>query len=242
MTRKNDRYASRWKVEEIEAAELGRPRLRLSNPIVQGYLEGITQPMYDAYLVAAATAVPKLILFSVPIGGQYNSGGIAAFNKTELYTNMTQNAVLPAPNKLIVRAISVFVCNNVNPVDLELFLGKVLLQFTVNSKLYCEQQVGRFPAGGGSFGSFAYTQGTATDAAYNQMGNGWPDARNCYTLAYGGVPIEQQQTFSVVIDPTLSFEGAFTTKSATASATNEIIGTGIQAIVYLDGTLFRAVQ
>ena len=237
-----DRYASRWKLEEIDARELGHPRLRVSNPIVQGYLEGITQPMYDAYLAAASTAVPKLILFSVPIGGNYSSGGIAAFNKTELYTNMTQNAVLPAPNKLIVRAISVYVATNVNPVDLELFLAKTLLQFTVNSKLYCEQQVGRFPAGGGSFSSFIAFQATAADAAYNSSGNGWPDARNTYTLAYGGVPIEQQQTFSVVIDPTLSFEGAFTTKSATPSGTNEIIGTGIQAIVYLDGTLFRAVQ
>lgn len=242
MSRKNDRYASRWKVEEIEAAELGRPRLRLNNPIVQGYLEGITQPMYDAYLVAAGTVVPKLILFANPVGSQYNSGGIAAFNKTELYTNMSQNAVLPAPNKLIVRAISVFVANTISPIDLNLFLAKVLLQFTVNSKLYCEQQVGRFPAGGGGFGSFVIAQTTAADASYSVVGNGYPTVQNTYTLAYGGVPIEQQQTFSVVIDPTLSFEGAFTPVSATRSGLNEIPGAGIQAIVYLDGTLFRAVQ
>lgn len=243
MSRKrDDRYASRWKIEEIEAAELGRPRLRLHNPIVQGYLEGITQPMYDCYLVAAGTAVPKLILFSVPIGGQYNSGGVAAFNKTELFTNMTQNAVLAAPNKLIVRAISVFIQNDISPIDLNLFLGTTLLQFFVNTKGYCQQQVGRFPAGGGAFGGFQYTQGTATDASYSSVGNGWPDSRNTYTLAYGGVPIEQQQTFSVVLDPTINNVVAFTPVSASRSATNEIPGTGIKAIVYLDGTLFRAVQ
>lgn len=243
MSRKrDDRYASRWQVRDIEAAELGRPRLRLHNPIVQGYLEGITQPMYDAYLVAVATAVPKLILFSVPIGGQYNSGGVTAFNKTELFTNMTQNAVLAAPNKLIVRAISVFIQNDISPIDLNLFLGTTLLQFHVNSKLYCEQQVGRFPAGGGAFGSFVTQQGTATDASYSSVGNGWPDTRNTYTLAYGGVPIEQQQQFDVVLDPTLNNVAAFSTVASARSATNEIPGTGIKAIVYLDGTLFRAVQ
>lgn len=242
---RQDRYASRWSregLEKLDAADLGRPHLRKKNPIVQGYLEGITQPMYDAYLIAAGSAVVKLILFSVPQGGQYNSGGVAAFNKTLLFTNMTQAGVLAAPNKFIVRGINFFIQNDVNPVDLALFLGTTLLDFSVNTKDYCIQQVGRFPAGGGSFGNFQYTQTTAADAAYSQVGNGWPDARNSYTLAYGGVPIEQQQGFAVTIDPTLNNVAAFTTKSATPSGTNEIIGTGIKGICYLDGTLFRAVQ
>lgn len=240
-----DHNVSRWQrgeMESITGAELGRPHIRRKNPIVQGYLEGVTQPLYDWYGVAASTVVPKLILFSVPQGQIYNFGGIASFAKTELYTNMVQNAVLPAPNKFIVRAISVFVQNDVNPTDLYLFLATVLLQFSVNVKLYCEQQVGRFPAGGGSYGvpaGFAASTGTAT---YSGIGNGWPDTRNTYTQAYGGVPIEQQQTFAVVVDPGLNRAGPFTTQSVTQSATNPVIGTGIQATVYLDGTLFRAVQ
>ena len=246
MSRNNrdDRYASRWRqpLETIDARELGRPHQRLKNPIVQGYLEGITQPMYDCYLIAAGNAVVKLILFSVPQGQIYNFGGVGAFAKTELFTNMTQNAVLPAPNKFIVRAISIFIQNDVNPGDLIKFLGTTLVQFSVNAKQYCEQQAGRFPAGGGAFGAFETKQGTATDASYSMVGNGWPDTRNTYTQAYGGVPIEQQQTFSVVVDPTQNNVAAFTTASATVSATNEIPGTGIKAILYLDGTLFRAVQ
>lgn len=242
---RDDRYASRWprgEMETIEAAELGRPHIRRKNPIVQGYLEGITQPMYDWYGVAVATTLVKLILFSVPQGQIYNFGGIASFAKTELYTNMTQNAVLAAPNKLIVRAISVFVQNDINPQDLNNFLATVLLQFSVNSKLYCEQQVGRFPAGGGAFGivtGFAASTGTAS---YANLGNGWPDVRNTYTQAYGGVPIEQQQTFAVVIDPTLNHAGTYATVAAATSATNVVAGTGVNATVYLDGTLFRAVQ
>ena len=245
--RSTDRYASRWHrggMETIESAELGRPRIRRKNPIVQGYLEGITQPLYDWYGVAASTPVVKLILFSVPQGQIYNFGGITSFAKTELYTNMTQNAVLPAPNKFIVRAISVYVQNDVNPVDLNLFLATVLLQFSVNAKQYCEQQVGRFPAGGGSYGSgyFAQTAGTVVTSNYSTYGNGWPDTRNTYTQAYGGVPIEQQQTFAVVLDPTLDRTGAFTTQAAAAANATPGNGTGIQATVYLDGTLFRAVQ
>jgi len=242
---RDDRYASRWHrgdMETITGAELGRPHIRRKNPIVQGYLEGITQPLYDWYGVAASTVMPKLILFSVPQGQIYNFGGVTSFAKTELYTNMVQNAVLPAPNKFIVRAISVFVQNDVAPTDLVQFLATVLLQFSVNVKLYCEQQIARFPAGGGTFGtvvSFAASTGTAS---YAQLGNGWPDTRNTYTQAYGGVPIEQQQTFAVVIDPTLNKAGAFTTQSATVSATNPVAGTGVNATVYLDGTLFRAVQ
>lgn len=243
---RDGRFASRWHregMETISGAELGRPHIRSErNPIVQGYLEGITQPTYDCYLVAASTAVPKLILFSVPQGQTYNFGGIASFAKTELYTNMTQNAVLPAPNKFIVRGINVFLQNDIHPVDLNLFLGQTLLQFYVNAKQYCEQQVGRFPAGGGAFGNIAGFAASTGTVAYSNEGNGWPDARNSYTQEYGGVPIEQQQTFSVIIDPTLAFSGAFTTASATTSATNPIAGTGIKAQVYLDGTLFRAVQ
>jgi len=241
-----DRWTSRWQpkggLEKISLAELGHPHARVRNPIVQGYLEGITQPLYDSYLVASSTALPKLILFSVPQGQIYNFGGITAFAKTSLFTNMVQNAVLPAPNKFIVRAISVWIAQNINPLDLNAMLNTVLLSFSVNAKDYCDQIVGRFPAGGGTFGIFQYTQATAADAAYSLVGNGWPDARNTYTQAYGGVPIEQQQTFAVVLDPTLNNVAAYTTKSSTASGTNEIVGTGVTAYVFLDGTLFRAVQ
>jgi hypothetical protein len=240
----SSRWNSRWPLRTIEAAELGRPRARLRNPIMAGWLEGITQPLYDIYRVAAATALPKVICFSVPIGQQYNQGGVAAFAKTLLHTNLVQAGVLAAPNKHIVRAISCLVTglpgvqNLVNPLDLNAFLNSVLFDFQVNSKSYCTQLPARFPAGGGP----QITGTTITVGALFGV-NGWPDTRNTYALAYGGVPIEQQQNFSVVLDPTQEAIAAYATAAAAAGAGNlEVPGNGLSVWVYLDGTLYRAVQ
>jgi hypothetical protein len=226
---------------EIDASELGRPQLRRKNPTFAGYLEAITQPLYDVYAVALNTATVKLTLFAVPQGQVYNFGGVTAFTKTAAHTSQTLAGVLQAPNKHIVRAISVFTEGNVVGNDLEKFL-EVFFQFNVNGKSYQDTIVGRLPGGGGSFasmmGTFASTNGFILSA------NGWPDARNTYTLAYGGVPIEQQQQFNVIIDPTISnvTAAAFTTANTVSAPGTPIAGTGIFAHVFLDGTLFRAVQ
>src|SRR6185312_9058336 len=76
---------------EILAAELGRPRARFRNPIMAGYLEGITQALYDVYAVAANTATIKLTMFQVPQGNVYNLGGVTSFVKTVGHTSMVQN-------------------------------------------------------------------------------------------------------------------------------------------------------
>lgn len=225
----------------LEARDLGRPHFRMRNPIVAGYLEAITQALYDVYAVALNTATIKLTMFAIPQGQTYNVGGVTAFTKTKAHTNMTQAAVLAAPNKHIVRAISVFTQANVVGNDLQAF-QECFFQFKVNDKSYQDTIVGRLPSGGGSYaammGTFAATNGFSLTA------NGWPDTRNTYTLANGGVPIEQQQQFSVVIDPTISGVGAaaFTTANAVAAPGTPIAGTGIFAHVFLDGILFRAVQ
>jgi len=241
-----NRYASRWHLQERDARDIGRPHLRFRNPLVSGLLEGITQALYDIWRVAVSTAAPKLLLFSVPQGQPYNFGGITSFPKTELHTNLVQAGMLQAPNKHITRAISVMVSGapaaapapQIAPIDLLNFLYSTLLNFTVNTKSYCESQVARFPAGGGAFFG-----GAATTAAATTIGtvgnNGWPSAANTYALMHGGVNIEQQQNFSVIIDPTLESTGAFTTLANNATPT---VGAGISATIYLDGTLFRAVQ
>jgi len=54
-----------------------------------------------------------------------------------------------------------------------------------------------------------------------------------------GQLIEQQQNFFVTLDPTLTGSAAFTTLAA-APAT-QFVGTGINAHVYLEGVLMRAV-
>lgn len=231
-----------WKnLPEILSCELGRPRARHRNPIMAGYLEGITQALYDIYAVALNTATIKLTLFQLPQGTQYSVGGVTAFTKTAAHTSMILNGVLQAPNKHIVRAISVSTEGNVVGNDLEKFL-KTFFQFNVNGKSYQDTLIERLPGGGGPFaammGTFAATNG------FSLTSNGWPDTRNTYTLAYGGVPIEQQQAFNVVIDPTISnvAAAAFTTANTVSAPGTPIAGTGIFAHVYLDGTLFRAVM
>jgi hypothetical protein len=225
----------------LEARDLGRPQLRRRNPIMAGFLEGITQALYDIYAVALNTATVKLTLFAIPQGQTYNFGGVTAFLKTPAHTSQTLAGVLQAPNKHIVRAISVFTEGNVVGNDLEKYL-ETFFQFNVNGKSYQDTIIGRVPAGGGAFAAMMGTF-TATNA-YSLTANGWPDTRNTYTLAYGGVPIEQQQQFSCVIDPTISnvTAAAFTTANAVSAPGTPIAGTGIYSHVFLDGVLFRAVQ
>lgn len=229
---------------------MGRPKLRMSNPIFAGYLEGITQALYDIWFLAVATVAPKLTLFSVPVGGQYNSGGVAAFNKTFDHTNLSQQGMLEAPNKHIIRAISVYAegvqgttnAGNgelLHPIDASNLLT-VSFQLNINRKPYQDSIIGRLPAGGGLFISGSSTTTAGAAQALQAGGNGWPVRDNTYSLAYGGIPLEQQQNFNAIIDPTQSNGGAFT--SVTAAAVNGQVGTGISLWVFLDGTLFRAVQ
>ncbi len=226
---------------ELQASDLGRPKARYKNPIMAGYLEGITQALYDIYALAANTAAIKLTMFAVPQGQTYALGGVASFVKTAGHTSMIQAGVLEAPKKHIVRAISVYVEANTVGNDLEKF-NECFFQFNVNGKSYQDTIVGRLPAGGGVsaavMGTFASTNG------YSLTSNGWPDTRNTYALAYGGVPIEQQQNFNAIIDPTISnvTATAFTSANTVNAPGTPIAGVGIFAHVFFDGILFRAVQ
>jgi hypothetical protein len=226
---------------EILAEELGRPHARFRNPIMAGLLEGITQALYDIYAVALNTAAIKLTMFAVPQGQNYNLGGVTTFVKTAAHTSQVLAGVLEAPKKHIVRAISVSTEGNVVGNDLEKFL-KTFFQFNVNTKSYQDTLIERLPGGGGPsgvmMGTFAATNG------FSLTSNGVPLTQNTYALAYGGVPIEQQQNFNCIIDPTISnvTASAFTTANTVSAPGTPIAGTGIFAHVYLDGILFRAVQ
>lgn len=226
---------------ELQASDLGRPHSRKKNPIMAGYLEGITQALYDVYALASNTTAIKLTMFAVPQGQTYSLGGVTSFVKTIGHTSMIQAGVLEAPKKHIVRAISVYVEANTVGNDLEKF-NETFFQFTVNGKSYQDTIIGRLPAGGGAFAAMMGTF-TATNG-YSLTSNGWPDTRNTYALAYGGVPIEQQQNFATIIDPTVSnvTASAFTSANTVSAPGTPIAGTGIFAHVFLDGILFRAVQ
>jgi hypothetical protein len=241
ISKSTDRLSPRWNPTMIEGYEIGRAHARMKNPIMSGMLEGITQPIYDEYRVALANALPVVPLFTVPIGGQYNQGGVVAFNKTALNTNMVQAGVLPAPNKLIVRAIYQAIAGlpgtnpAPNPLDMQAYLFTTLFDFQVNTKSYSKQNAVAYPAGGGVFASIS--NNAAAVAAIGIPVNGWPDVRNAYSFAYGGIPIEQQQNFTVILDPTQD-----TAVYTTAAAAAVPAGTGLRVVVKLDGTLFRAVQ
>jgi hypothetical protein len=251
MNSNRNRYASRWSPDRtVEAAELGRPHLRMRNPIVSGLLEGITQSLYDIYRVVANTAAIKLLLFAQPQGQTYNFGGVTAFAKTILHTNLVQAGMLQSPNKHIVRAISVMVSGipgaapnpSIAILDLLNFLHNTYFEFDVNQKPYCQSQVGRFPAGGGAFVGGGSATTVAATSVLGVAVNGTPSTQNTYALMHGGVNIEQTQNFSVLVDPTVEAGGAFTTIATNATAQNGGPGSGIAATIYLDGTLFRAVQ
>ena len=110
------------------------------------------------------------------------------------------------------------------------------------------------PAGAGGFYSGFSTQTLAAGGTVgNTASNGWPTAQNVATITDPmpqipgldpmepilGQLIEQNQNFAVVLDPTIAGVAAFTTLAA-APATN-FVGTGINAHVYLEGVLARAI-
>jgi hypothetical protein len=257
----NKRYESRYQsrfahCREIEEKEVGRPRLEMlrKNPIIAGQLEYLVQPIYDFYGVAVATAVTKQSLFAQPIGANYTPAGGAAFVKTLYHTNLVQPGMLDAPKKLLVKAISVILRSDVAPQDLASFIGLTLTQLMISGKDYWTGLASKCPAGAGAFGFYTSTQTLAAGGTMANMGaNGYPHALNVNTITddapqVPGLPpmdpilgqlIEQQQNFFVTLDPTISGAAAFTTLAA-APAT-QFVGTGINAHVYLEGVLMRAV-
>jgi hypothetical protein len=224
------RFLSRFR--ELDEHEVGRPHFRLRNPIVEGVLEIITQPLYDYYEVALNTAVTAQRCFSIPIGSPYTPAGGAVLTKNRFHTNLKQAGMLSAPDKHLVRAVALAVCGDITPRDLNQFLGRTLLTFWVNDKRYLEQHAGKLPGGGGGVAF-------STQTNIGVVGNGEPNARNLFTFDEDkAVQIEQQQAIAVDIDPTLPQGGAFVTDAAAAIPA----GTGIRAHIYLEGDLARAVQ
>lgn len=251
------RYASRFdRCNEIQEREVGRPKLRSlrKNPIVAGQLEYLVQPIYDFYGVAVATAVTKQQLFATPIGQFYTPTGGSQIQKTLYHTNLVQGGMLDAPKKFLVKAVSIVLRSDAAPQDLVAFIGQTLAQLIISGKDYWTALVSKCPAGAGAFGSATFTQTAAAGGTMaNAFSNGWPSAENVSPITDPmpqipgldpmepmlGQLIEQGQNFGVVLDPTLTGAAAFTTLAA-APAT-EFVGTGINAHVYMEGILARAI-
>jgi hypothetical protein len=253
----SSRYASRFaRCTEIEEREVGRPKTHLlrKNPIVAGQLEYLVQPIYDFYAVAVATAVTKQSLFSLPIGQSYTPSGGAAFSKTVYHTNLVQAGMLDAPKKLLIKAVAGVLRSDCAIQDTNSFIGTTYVELDISGKPYWQSLFSKVPAGAGTFATFGNTQTLAAGGtSVVATANGWPSAQNVATITdpmpqipgldpmepIMGQLIEQNQNFVVILDPTISGVAAFTTLAA-APAT-QFIGTGINAHVYLEGVLARAI-
>lgn len=241
---------------ELEAHEIGRPHFRMNNPLAGGLGDFVIQPEWDYYGVAAATATVKQTLFTIPQGNQFTITGGSTFTKTAQTTSMLLQSQLQPPERLLVRAISVYLDNSMSQSDVAKFCSQVLFNFIISTKSFLQVGlVGKLPAGGGAWAQQANVAAT-TVAVMSVVGNGLPTASDGYSLMgpgvtsadpmqnfpqIDGVLIAQQQSFSVVLDPTLAAHIAATGFTSAATSGVSALGIGINAWVYLEGTKARAV-
>ncbi len=217
-------------IRELKAQDLGRIRTRTrwahENPIMAGVREVITQPQYDSFAVAAATAFPALTtLFQAPVGQA---------GRTYLNTNMLQAGILPAPSKFSVRAIRLAVQNDANRNDLVNFLYLTWVRLYVSQKPYFIGPSFLLTAGGGAVGYGAQMEvGVAGDVHYNLVSNGVQDQRNILALSRP-IEIEQNEQFSLEVNLGTAFN--------TVAVATPTFGTGLTVYAILDGELVRGVN
>jgi hypothetical protein len=196
----------------------------------------------------------KQQLFSIPVGQPYTPAGGTQITKTDYHTNLVIAGNLDAPKKFLVKAVSIIVRSDISPQDLALFIGTSLATLTISAKVYLQMLVSKMPAGAGAFTSNISTQTPVAGGTMANIGsNGWPTAQNVYPITDDmpqvpgldpmppilGQLIEQNQPFTVIVDPTITGSPAFTTLAA--APTTQFVGNGINAHVYLEGILMRAI-
>lgn len=241
-------------LEEISAHEIGRPHFRLKNMLAAGLGDFVVQPEWDYYGVAVATACVQQTLFAAPQGQRFTITGGATFTKTLQTTSMIQASQLQAPERMLVRGISVYCDNTMNQADMNQLASQTIVNFFISTKSFFVVGVlGKLPAGGGpwaqQFGA------TAANTVIGTVGNGIPSEHQGFKLTdpgcsgtpgidefpnIDGILIAQQQAFKVVVDPTLAAHIAAV--GFTTAANNTVPpGTGVNAFVYLEGQKARAV-
>lgn len=239
---------TRRRLEQLPAALLGRPRARLGNPNT-GIPEVIRQALYDIYFVAPGNPFPLLTLFAVQQNQTYNFGGVTAFSKGKVHTNIKQGGMLQSSYSYMARSIGLYVQGQqgtahpgVHREDLENLLGS-FLQFTINDKSYFDGIPAWAPGGGGaSYGGIGSLTAPASSVTAT---NGWPVSSNTYALP-GGQFINPQETFAAIIDPTQNALAAGGTGApSTLAAAGNPVGVpaaGIGAWFRIDGVLIRVAQ
>jgi hypothetical protein len=210
----------------ISSFDFGRmPKVKQRNPLVGNMLEVINQPYFDTVSFAAGAAMAKTIMFQTPQGQN---------GKTPAQTNMILPGQLPQPQKLVVRAIRVWIINNTVPVDLANLQANCSVTFVVGKKPYLEVPLGALPAGQGFQQVSAAQLGAATGSTPSySTSNGTLSPRDCFILSQP-VSIEAGESFSFIINPETAFNFA--------AAGTTLPGVGSTIAVYLDGDLYRGVS
>jgi len=210
--------------------EIGRPKFRRSNPIIEGRLYQYRQPLHDMYMVTVAAVLTQQTLFTVPIGQAFTPSGGAAFVKNIWHTNLVQSGLLPAPEKMFVKGISLSIDPLTLAADAGRFLNDTFVTFNISQRPFLQTHIWKLPSGGG-----AWAGGAAVF-----VGNGVPTRDNQFAFVGElGETIEQQQQFSVVLDPVLVRKADATLVYTTAAAAGG--GIGINCHVHLDGLLNREI-
>lgn len=245
------RYAH---LEEISAHEIGRPHFRLRNMLAAGLGDFVVQPEWDIYGVAVATPTIAQTLFLQPQGQNFTITGGATFVKTFQSTSMVQMSQLQAPERMLVRGMTLYTDNTTNQLDLNNFCSQTIVNFFISTKsFFAINLAGKIPAGGGpwaqQFGA------TAATTIIGTTGNGMPSEHQGFKFTdpgcdgtpgvdqfpnIDGILIAQQQAFKVLVDPTQAAHKqatGFTTQAGGAVPP----GTGLFAWVILEGQKARAV-
>lgn len=218
--------------DAISIMELGKipGKIRRRNPIVNNMLEVINQPYFDSFFFAAGAAMAQIILFTVPQGG--TGQGV---NKTPATTNMVLQGQIPAPQKLLVRQVRLYLMNNTVPADLVSLFTNTSFTWKVGKKPYLELNLSAIQAGQGyiQYSAAQLGVGPAGNTASYSTSNGIPDPRATLQLGQP-ILIEAGQSFSVILNPESAFNFA--------AAGTTLPGVGVFGQVYLDGDLYREVS
>jgi hypothetical protein len=170
------------------------------------------EPLYDTLTVAAAGSIPNLTQFFTNPAG-----------KTLNQTNVTTAKRLDAPEAFAVMGIKLFVAENVLLADLITFANSFALEFWIGQKYYNRAPIRFYNSGGGISGFF-------TVSGTSMFTNGTPGRNAGHELA-----------INIVIDNQASFYGQLNGVAQTLATTNAG-GTGLVAVMLLDGLHARGVQ
>jgi len=233
---------------ELDEHEIGRPHLRLKNPIypidANGNIVGLEVlgwELYDYYECVLNTTLQKETMFSISLGQQYTPAGGVPFGKTLFHTNMQgQGGVLPNPQKFMVKGLAHIVDPATLILDFRTFEYQTQYTFQVgdSNKVYSSQLIAKVPSASGI--SISGIDAVTAAANLNAATQGWPVTNNLYSLLADGndpgVELNQGQQFGVVIDPTLVIGGTYVTANSQAG------GVGLKMWFSLVGALTRSVQ